>query len=84
MNITYGLWAFRDLRFHNCPLAHSSILILSHSFRCFGFLFGMVSKTGKFRPGISTRHQLLHLTIVKVNWLFRDVTTTTVYELPAT
>src|SRR5713101_5616855 len=79
------LMAFRDLRFRLIVFfAHFTILIfLSHSSTAIGF-YGRFQKPGSSNWASRLATSCPHLTKVKVNWLFLEVTTTTVYELPAT
>jgi len=63
--------------------AHFTILISFSLYHCLSGL-RKVFKNREVQISISTLHQLAHLTTVKVNWLLREVTAITVYELPVT
>src|SRR5712692_11305036 len=80
------LMPFRDLRFLSiCFFAHFTMLIfLSHSTAASGFLRKVSKKPGSSNQVSRPVPSSPHLTAVKTNWLLRDVTTVTVYELTDT
>ena len=77
------LMAFRDLRFRLILLfAHFTILIFFLTLPLLSDFSEGFQKPGSSNEASRPVPSSPHLTTVKTNWLLREVTTVTVYELP--